>query len=634
MFNPAAIQALIRSTTTRYRRILKWDEDKHPRVPSGSGRESGRFTSAGTVQESLAVPTPTPPPVFPKAQAPVEVLRARGGPQTRQAIAAEVADVNVERVAYAKALQQGGRAYSKAPGMSRDPGMGLADYADLMNAPTGTGFGNTPRITGDREAVQRLTTPVKPPSRTLEVLKTAHIIDAEELDPGEHANDVFKVTLATLDNDEEETTAILKPEVGEAWTGSFSNDAIVANITNRQFSLAEREATAYEFAEAMGMNDDADFVPKTVARTEIDNLPEASGSDGGGGMDSYAIQEEYDAYREKALEKAMDAVGQEFGDLYYAAQTEHLEDINRRADEAAEIWNDLVEKEFADAAETTDEDFRAQRDHPVLPMGSQEPFERRVPVTLDPLELMDEAKIDVEHTMSPAERENLRAVMRQHLQDGAYELGDVDEDAAREHLDRDQWMEDHQDTENRLYDSKIQSLEAWKQSQGYGTREPGSAKNTRAPHPNGGMLQDFVEGLTPSGAMSSQERRKIAIFDYAVGSLDRHGNNVFYDGDGNLLAMDNGYAFPDSNDTTFRSDPTRRWLSWGSDAEMPEDERKPLLLAMQNTDWQAFADRHPNMSPGEREAFLERIGHLRTALETSTGLYRLWTKMSQKLMRT
>jgi hypothetical protein len=556
----AAIKTLIRSTTSRYRRILKWDRNQ-PRGAKGTP-EGGRWV-AGVSQGTEGV---TQKPSF------------------------------TERLADRAA--QG-------------------NYADILNAPTGTGFGNAPRLTGDPGMVARLTPPPAPPkNKILDTLKTAGIADFDEIGAGEHANAVFKVTL----DDAKNTAAALKPEHGETWTGSFSNGDINDYVTNREFSLAEREAMAYEFSEIAGLH----IVPETVHRTEIANLPTTSGG-GGNYMDPDDIQAEYEAYKEKALEKAMDAVGEEFGNLYYDAQTEHLEDINRRADEAAEIWNDLVEKEFPDTV-----DVEAQREHPALPMGSQQPFERREPVVLDPLELMDEAKVDVTHTLNEEERENLRAVMRKHLEDGASELGDVDEDAAREHLDRDQWMEDHQDTENRMYESKIQSLESWKQSQGYdsgGGSGSGDVKNDDAPHPNGGVLQKWVPGLRTYGHPSAEEERKLAVFDYAVGTMDRHGSNMFFDGEGNMLAMDNGYAFPDATRFTFRTDVVRNWRT-GGNTVMPEAERKALSQTFQSTDWEAFADRHLSMSQGEREAFLGRINDLKGALRTSTGLMLLWKKQN------
>lgn len=572
MFNLAVVQALIRSTTSRYRRILKWDRNQ-PRGAKGT-REGGRWVKDVSQGTGTASPTFKPP---------------------------EYGFGSTENLRMAAAR--------------------AASYADILNAPTGTGFGNAPRLTGDPEMVQRLT-PAPPPktNKVLKVLKTAQIADAEEIGPGEHTNDVFKVTLDDADG----TEAALKSEKGETWTGSFSNGDINDYVTNRDFSLAEREAVAYEFSEAVGLH----IVPETVHRHELENLPEGGGS-GGSGYDDDELQQMYDEYKEKNQERVMEAVGEDMSNLYHEAQTEHVADIERRVDEVQEIWDDLTE-DLPDRVE-----LRAQqavdREHPNLPLGSQPGFHQKTVIedsgAFDPLELLDEAEVDVTARLSEVEKKKIRDVLQKRWDEGYSDVGALDEDAAREHLQYDKFIEDHADTEGRLYEEKFQSFDSWKQSQGYESGGgSGGIKNTQAPHPNGGVLQTWVPGLKNWGHTTPEEERKLAIFDYAVGTMDRHGSNMFFDGDGKMLAMDNGYTFPDAKQFTFRTDKVRDWRSNGTNTIMPEAERKQLAQVFQDTDWKAFVDRHPSMSSGEREAFLGRINDLKAALRTGTGLYLLWKR--------
>ena len=239
--------------------------------------------------------------------------------------------------------------------------MGRANYADIMNAPTGEGFRNRPRGVGLPEPVAT----VKEASPVLKALETGTATDSRPLGDGGNANTSVIVTL----NDG--TEAVYKPEIGENWTASFSNHDISEYVTNRDFSLAEREAIAYEISQHLGI----DFVPETVHRKEMSGSIDidASGDDEGGGYDEDYAREQYAEYEERAREDAYEAVGGEMGDLYREAQREHFDDIESRAEELREIWNEEVENLPVNPAGTGS----ALREHPVLPLGSKGPFERR-----------------------------------------------------------------------------------------------------------------------------------------------------------------------------------------------------------------------------------------------------------------
>jgi hypothetical protein len=516
--------------------------------------------------------------------------------------------------------------------MSRQ--QGSAGYADIMNAPSGTGFGNKPRITGDTEMVSRLTTPPpKPPSHTLEVLKSGTAQDSRPLGDGGNANSSVIVTL------EDGTEAVYKPERGENWTASFANSDINQYLKNRQFSLAEREAFAFEVDSALGLG----IVPETVLREEVDETHidvDTSGgayhAGGGGGYDSYEARQQYKSYQEKAQENAMDDVGQEMYQLFNEAKDEHAADIGRRADEMADIWNELVD-EYPNL-EAEREAALGVKEHPVLPMGSKPPFERRSLDTtpIDPLEILDEAEVDVSAKMSVRERDKVKEILRKRMvEDGADQLGDVDEDAAKEHLDYDSWLEDHSDTEARLYESKIQTFTEWRKDNGYNSSYSGSGsgsgggfnRNDQAPHPKGGSFQHFMSDADSYGDITQEGGAKLAVLDYVIGSMDRHPSNLMFDGD-NPVAIDNGYSMPASNnpdDFSFRSHGVRDWIS--NHGTVPEGLRSTLHDLATKTDWEALADRHPNMNAKERAAFLGRAEKIKTALETPDGLRQLWKRL-------
>ena len=117
---------------------------------------------------------------------------------------------------------------------------------------------------------------------TLEALKNSTVTDSRPLGGGANAS-----VIVTL---EDGTEAVYKPERGENWTADFFNHDISNYITNRDFSLAEREAFAFEVDQAIGLG----IVPETVLHEKVDetNIDDLDTSDdgsggGGGGYDSY-----------------------------------------------------------------------------------------------------------------------------------------------------------------------------------------------------------------------------------------------------------------------------------------------------------------------------------------------------------
>jgi hypothetical protein len=441
-------------------------------------------------------------------------------------------------------------------------------------------------------------------------------------------NDGVNVSVKVEMDDPNHTKAVYKPEAGEQWGSGFANGQIEDCITNKDFSLAEREAMASEVDRALGLK----LVPTTVLRTSLDVEGMDTSSENEVVWDTYELRGMYDEYKEKAQEDAMDAVGGEMADLYQEAQGEHVKDIENRAQEMMDIWNEEV-KDFPDEGPYGAVE-ELQR-HPKLPMGSAQSFRRQEPQekALNPLEVLDEAGVDVSAGMSNHEKDRVRAILRQRLEEGYQELADVSRQEARDHLDYDQWMEEHQDTEGRLYESKIKTFTRWAEDNGYNRGEGDSDRgdrNAEAPHPNGGSLQHFISGLDGYGSPSTDDITKLAVLDYVIGTMDRHGGNLMYHGDA-PVAIDNGYSMPEPrtedepDDFTFRSRAVRDWRDGGRGVDgVAEDQRTPILQALQATDWKALADRHPNMSQGEREAFLGRVERMREALQTDLGLYRLW----------
>lgn len=574
------------------------------------------------------------PPVW-TGPRPIDVLRGpQGDSETRRTVAAGVADAEAERdKAIAQHRYQRGESVS--PGMERN--MGQAGYADILNAPTGEGFKNRPR---------GIDLPAIPPAQAEGVQDTPELatgeIDHVVRKLSGTANATYRVDMGNG------VQAMFKPEAGERWGQGFANSDITDYITNTQFSLAEREAMASEVSVGLGLGR---LVPETHLREQLD-VPGVTGSGGGssnysnsdesgGGYDEDYAREQYDEYVQNQRDRVGNGdydgdVGEQMEANFQEAQREHAANIEKRAEELTEIWNEEVEN-FPDLDPTYGSESLLNQ-HPALPLGSLPGFDRKAPSkeVVDPLDILKAADVDVKGKLSREERDKVRAIIRAKMAEGASDLGDVDEDAAEKDLDRDNWYEEHQDTEMRLLDSavekNIQTFDSWRHDQGYnsgsGGGGGGETRNHDAPHPNGGSLQDWIKGEDyPNDEVSFEDKTKMAVLDYALGTMDRHGGNLMFDSpDGNTpVAIDNGYSMPSSNDATFRSEIVQDWMNNESQHDdLSEAQRQPLLDALNTTDWKALIDRHPNMSRGEREAFEDRLDTLRQALTRPDGLAEAW----------
>lgn len=511
--------------------------------------------------------------------------------------------------------------YEETPGMEK--GGGRAGYSTLMNAPMGEGFHNRPRGVGLPER------PKTPPTlRETPALTSGSVSDVKEkFDGGVNASYLVEM------DDENHTKAVFKPEAGERWGHGFANSDIEDYITNTDFSLAEREAMASEVSFGLGFGE---LVPETHHRTEIhaEGIDFEASDEDSGGYDSAYAREQYDEYREKAQEAAIDAVGEEMYGLYQEEQKEHVTDIENRVEEVQEIWDEEM-------AAFVDPDAHGSRtamaEHPVLPLGSKEPFERLEDAgTIDPIEFLDEAGVDVTSRMSEKEKEKVTELIRAKLKEGYTGFDEVDEDKAKEHLEYDDWRENHEMTEDRLYQSKIQTFTEWRKSQGYESSQGGGGGpiNSEAPHPTGGSLQRFVEDLDNYGDLTHEDATKFAVLDYVLGTMDRHGGNLMFSGD-KPVAIDNGYSMPASrngpDNFTFRSKAVAEWLSESRHHKVPPHVSEPVVEALNATDWEAMVKRHPSMNKQEREAFLGRVEKMKEALSYPEGLSSLWH--DQKLMR-
>lgn len=523
--------------------------------------------------------------------------------------------------------------YTPAPGMERfvagvSPvysfgSSGSREIAEAALPPTGTGFVNRPHGVGITEPVDE---PASKSTKTLEVLSDGTVKDSRPL--GGSSN----VTVIVTMDDEDGTEAIYKPEIGETWTGSFANYHINKYIKNREFSLAQREEFAYKVGEKLF--GDGNIVPTTVLREKVENvdidIDALEDEDGDGGYDPDELQQMYDEYRQERIEsgEVMDAVGEEMGRKFDEAQAEHAQDIVNRAEEMNEIWNEAI-KDFPEGPYG---DPEVLREHPTLPMGSQVPFERRLAKSLlDPLEVLKEANVDVSAKMNDEERARVEEVIRQKLAEGYEELGDVDDKAAREDLDRDKWYEDHAESENQLYDEQIQSFDAWKQSKGLHSYQGGGGGRTRndeAPHPEGGSLQHFRRDSHRFGNMSQEDGVKLAVLDYVIGTMDRHDGNLLHDNDDDApIAIDNGYSMPAPNTPDgfmFRSNGVRRWMS--GNTAVSDTQRAQIAKALDETDWEAMT-RDTGMNTKEQAAFLGRIENMKKAMRRTNGLGALWTSV-------
>lgn len=414
------------------------------------------------------------------------------------------------------------------------------------------------------------------------------------------------------DSNGETTQAVYKPEVGEVWDGQFANDEITDYVTNRDFSLAEREAAAYEVDQILG----TDVVPETVHRAEVEEDRYHPDTD--------AVQEEYAAYREKAQEQAYDAVSEEMQRLYDEAKTEFVQDTERRADEITSIWNEVVEAHPESETSMTDIYGSGIDDHPLLQGLEHGRISKRSGKEADPLDIIDNANVEVTSKLTHTERENVRAVITRMITEEGYDtLADLDSDAAGEKFDEyGDWVGDHGDTEGKLIDDQISSFTNWKEQQGYASDNSsgGSRRNDQAPHPKGGSLQRFVK--SGWGSPNQEQHNRLAVLDYAIGTMDRHIGNVILGTDNRVYAIDNGYSFPSFKDARLRA-PAKRALK---ETGLPEPQRQSLQGNLSRANWAAFFARHPSMSDNEKDAFMSRIGRLKTALSTPDGLYALWQK--------
>lgn len=124
----------------------------------------------------------------------------------------------------------------------------------------------------------------------------------------------------------------------------------------------------------------------------------------------------------------------------------------------------------------------------------------------------------------------------------------------------------------------------------------------------------------------------MAILDYVIGTMDRHGGNMMlatYPEDGIVhpVAIDNGYSMPASptpDGFKFRSSAVEHWRN-GADKLVLKPLRDTTLEALEKTDWQALIARHPGMNKLERDALLGRIDNMKEAMKYDAGLKDLWS---------
>lgn len=631
----ASIKALVQKALS-YTRILKaqrgrrFDESKVHRVPAGApGGHGGEFgrSAGGRSQMDLG---------------------SGGGPFVRAQRAYEEGGTGAakERIREGLTAVQPGmeRGASHLP-YSKRRRQGFS--ADVLNyqqrqeqvQQRGKGFMNRPRAGEGIPEPQPETANID--IKVLTALREGTVTDSSPLGDGSNANASVRVTL------DDGTEAVYKPERGENWHASFTNHDITRFVTNKDFSLAARETFASEVDQALGLG----VVPLTVLREQVDETninvnTEGDDDGGGGGYDSYEAREQYDEYKQNFFENPPDSAYNEadekFMEKFAEAKDEHVSDLESRREEIQEIWDDL-RKDYPEGQT----DYGSQsmlRQHPALPMGSVEGFERRDKRVagsdvIDPIELFDDVGADVSAKLNREEKDNIRAALKARLDEGYRELGEIEEEAAKDHLDFDKWREEHEDTEIQIRDevmgSKLQSFTEWRQSHGYQSGGgygggSGEDRNPDAPHPSGGSFQQFRAG-DHYGDVTDEQGAKLAVLDYVIGTMDRHGHNIMFDDDG-LIAIDNGYSMPDLPDNrqpdkfTFRSEAVGEWLG-NNGGHIPSDVRESLHDTMQKTDWQALLDRHPNMTAGEKKAFLGRVENMKIALQTQEGLRELWGRL-------
>ena len=478
-------------------------------------------------------------------------------------------------------------------------------------------------------------------SSTGSSLTTGTPVHAEKLG-GNHSNEVVLVEL------EDGTKAVFKPEVGEAWNMSFANSDINEGITNRNLSLAEREAMTAEVDSIVG----TELVPETVLRESFDVGEVGASGEDSGGYDEDELRDMYHSYREEQQDHAYEVAGERMAELYAEEANDHLQKIEQRAQEIGEVWNEVID-EHPEYGTVGPYGSRTEvAIHPTLPMGTEQGipvqgFERAAAgyddKNVNPISVIDEASVNIDGPLNDTERSAVKSILEGKLAAGAQTLLTVDEDAGREHLDRDEFYKQHQDTEQQYIDSAIPSFDSWRNRHGYeiaGSDDSGIRyRNSEAPHETGGSLQRFVPNLNPYGDLDADrgDHHRFAVLDYMAGSMDRHGSNVFHTEDEKPLGMDNGYTFPNRNGLTLRSQPVYELLNYGrSNPDVrvtPPELRERWKSNIDKTDWNAFVARHPSMDAGEKEAFLERVNDMSEALSEPEGLYDLWRSRSDRLMR-
>ena len=564
-----------------------WDESKHPRNPAGSSR-GGQFTAAAAAYAAGGTAA--------ARERQREGMTSPRGGTSQQSVEQRNKDILDWNERYGNA---GGQA-----GIS------------------GGGFVNRPRGIGVRsveEAERAAADPER--QKILSTLKEGSITETDAINSG--ANGSYKVTF------EDGTEGLYKPEAQERWASSgFANADIGSTITNQDFSLAARETFAYEIADHLFPGNNP--VPETVLRETVEDIELSNSDEDEVVWDDDELQQMYDSYREKAEEGARDAVGEEMYGAFQEAQQEHVDNIQQRAEELAEIWNEVVD-DFPDNPAGS-KSMLAQ--HPKLPLGSGVSFHRTDSKgVLDPIAVFDEAVVDVDSRLVEQERRRVEQVLRKRLAEGYTELGDVDPDKAREHLEYGDWIEGHMDTEMRLLDKHIKSFTAWKEENGYEGRASGisEVRNPNAPHPNGGSIQLWREADGYSSEPNPVSMANLSALDYVIGTMDRHGNNLLFH-DNEPVAIDNGYSMPEPYNKgpdafNFRSEAIDWWRRYGerqsSDVLTPDYRDHLSKRLSQQESIKALLDRHPGMNAAERKAFLGRVERLKGALTTQEGFNHL-----------
>lgn len=476
---------------------------------------------------------------------------------------------------------------------------------------------------------QKLLPPHTPTPRS--ILATGTPGDISELGGGANASILVDMTL----DDGSEAKAVFKPEIGEMWKGSFMNGEInQLGQDGREFSLAQREAAAYEVDQLLGTN----VVPETVHRQQLDIDFDNVHTENEDAYDEDELRHMYDEYRDEERQNiqdrgdAYDKVADQLYEQYGNEKESFVNKVEAHVDVVHDIWNELVEEGVGNDRAENDRKYGSVDKQPKFEGMTGAKMRGERSDALDPLDVLDEAGVDneIRRNLGREDRDAIRRVLRKKIEDEGYgELGDYDESAAKSKFATyDDWRQDHEDTEMRLLDSAVESallsFTRWREQNGYSIRggSGGSGidvKNPKAPFPRGGSLQRFVSDLD-YGYPESSEQWKVAVLDYAIGALDRHGHNLLNSG-GKAVAIDNGYSFPGWSNPTFRSismDYVARQAGEGS-PDMPEGIRKALLQNITTADWGKWLDSKTTMSKAEKTYFRSRIEELKELLQTPTG---------------